>query len=114
MSKNGTPWKGGEFSSQMKLLNTGFSSTLPTISIQCTTDVLYAFFPLFSHELLEIHVLKNKDLIKSIMNEVTKSFIKELSSIVLNNIEKSDIEGKNLDVLIAEILDHSNKIDNNP
>ena len=65
MSKNGTPWKGGEFSSQMKLLNTGFSSTLPTISIQCTTDVLYAFFPLFSHELLEIHVLKNKDLIKS-------------------------------------------------
>ena len=42
----------------------------------------------------------NKDLIQSIMNEVTKSFIKELSSIVLNNIEKSDIEGKNLDVLI--------------
>ena len=59
--------KGGEFSSQMKLLNMGFSSTLPTISIQCTTDVLYSFFPLFSHELLEINVLKNKDLIKSVL-----------------------------------------------
>ena len=46
------------------------------------------------------NIKANKDLIQSIMNEVTKSFIKELSLIVLNNIEKSDIEGKNLDVLI--------------
>ena len=44
----------------------------------------------------------NKDLVKSIINEVTKNLIKDLSNIVLNNIEKSDIEGNNLDMLIEK------------
>ena len=44
----------------------------------------------------------NKDLVKSIINEVTKNLIKDLSNIILNNIEKSDIEGNNLDMLIEK------------
>ena len=44
----------------------------------------------------------NKELIKNIIIEVAKNLIKDLSIIVLNNIEKSDIEGKNLDVLIEK------------
>ena len=44
----------------------------------------------------------NKELVKNIIIEVAKNLIKDLSIIVLNNIEKSDIEGKNLDVLIEK------------
>ena len=48
------------------------------------------------------NIQMNKKLVQSIINEVTKYFIKDLSTTVLNNIEKSDIEGKNLDVLIEK------------
>ena len=44
----------------------------------------------------------NKDLVKTIIGNAAKNLIKDLSNIVLNNIEKSDIEGKNLDVLIEK------------
>ena len=44
----------------------------------------------------------NKDLVKNIINKVANNLIKDLSNIVLNNIEKSDIEGNNLDVLIEK------------
>ena len=44
----------------------------------------------------------NKDLVKSAIGNAAKNLIKDLSNIVLNNIEKSDIEGKNLDVLIEK------------
>ena len=44
----------------------------------------------------------NKDLVKSVIGNAAKNLIKDLSNIVLNNIEKSDIEGKNLDVLIEK------------
>ena len=44
----------------------------------------------------------NKDLVKNVIGNVAKNLIKDLSNIVLNNIEKSDIEGKNLDVLIEK------------
>ena len=48
------------------------------------------------------NIKANKDLVKSIINEVTKNLIKDLSNIILNNIEKSDIEGNNLDMLIEK------------
>ena len=48
------------------------------------------------------NIQANKELIRSIINNFTKNFIKELSLIVLNNIEKGDLEGKNLDVLIEK------------
>ena len=44
----------------------------------------------------------NKDLVKNVIGNAAKNLIKDLSNIVLNNIEKSDIEGKNLDVLIEK------------
>lgn len=44
----------------------------------------------------------NKDLVKNVIGNSAKNLIKDLSNIVLNNIEKSDIEGKNLDVLIEK------------
>ena len=44
----------------------------------------------------------NKDLVKNAIGNAAKNLIKDLSNIVLNNIEKSDIEGKNLDVLIEK------------
>ena len=47
-------------------------------------------------------VQANKDLVKNVIGNAAKNLIKDLSNIVLNNIEKSDIEGKNLDVLIEK------------
>jgi hypothetical protein len=41
-------------------------------------------------------------LVKNVIGNAAKNLIKDLSNIVLNNIEKSDIEGKNLDVLIEK------------
>ena len=42
----------------------------------------------------------SKEIINYIMNSASKAFVKDLSKCVLNDIEKGDIEGKNLDVLI--------------
>ena len=41
-------------------------------------------------------------MVKSIINDVAKNFIKELTLIVLNNIEKGDLEENNLDILIEK------------
>ena len=41
-------------------------------------------------------------MVKNVIGNAAKNLIKDLSNIVLNNIEKSDIEGKNLDVLIEK------------
>ena len=48
------------------------------------------------------NIQANKELIKSIVNNITKNFVKDLSIIVLNNIEKGNLEGNNLDVLIEK------------
>ena len=56
------------------------------------------------------HIKANKTLITSIKNDVVQNFIKGLSIIALNNIEKSDIEGTNLDILIEKT---KNFIENN-
>jgi hypothetical protein len=56
------------------------------------------------------HIKANKTLTTSIKNDVVQNFIKGLSIIALNNIEKSDIEGTNLDILIEKT---KNFIENN-
>ena len=48
------------------------------------------------------NIQANKILVKSIINDVAKNFIKELTLIVLNNIEKGDLEENNLDILIEK------------
>ena len=48
------------------------------------------------------NIQANKELIKSIVNKIIKNFVKDLSLIVLNNIEKGNLEGNNLDVLIEK------------
>ena len=48
------------------------------------------------------NIQAKKELIKSIVNNITKNFVKDLSIIVLNNIEKGNLEGNNLDVLIEK------------
>ena len=67
-------------------------------NIKNTINEMNEFWSKIKDVLDNIHA--DKKLIKEIINEVTKNFIKELSLIVLNSIEKSDIEGNNLDVLI--------------
>ena len=48
------------------------------------------------------NIQANKILVKSIINDIAKNFIKELTLIVLNNIEKGDLEENNLDILIEK------------
>ena len=48
------------------------------------------------------NIQANKVMVKSIINDVAKNFVKDLTVIVLNNIEKGELEGNNLDILIEK------------